>query len=222
MIEVESLNIDDMVIYQDDTMYHFTSDAVLLSHFASVKKGDKVADFCSGSGIVGINLFALNREKIESVDLFEMQEGLCNLSKMSIEKNRLSDKIFAKNVKIQDINNKFYGKYSLITCNPPYMEIDDGVGQERYEIAVCRKEIEIKLSEIVEKASKCLKYGGRLAMCHRVDRLAEVINTFTKYKIEPKKLQFIISGDNKEPYLFLIEGVLGGKSGLKVLETVKN
>ena len=39
--------------------------------------------------------------------------------------------------------------------------------------------------------------------------------------IEPKRLQPVYSG-NKEPYLFMIEGVKGGKSGMKILTPVKN
>ena len=34
-------------IYQDDALYRFTSDAVLLSRFAGAKKGDIAADFCA-------------------------------------------------------------------------------------------------------------------------------------------------------------------------------
>ena len=42
-----------------------------------------------------------------------------------------------------------------------------------------------------------------------------------KKNIEPKRLQFVSSG-KKEPYLFMIEGVKGGKSGLKVLLPINN
>ena len=43
------------VIYQDTRLYRFTSDSVLLSRFARAKKGDNVADFCSGCGIVAFH-----------------------------------------------------------------------------------------------------------------------------------------------------------------------
>ena len=42
-----------------------------------------------------------------------------------------------------------------------------------------------------------------------------------KNNIEPKRLQFV-SGGNKEPYLLLIEGVKGGKSGIKILKEAVN
>ena len=79
MIRLEDLNLLNLKIFQDDELYCFTSDAVLLSRFATVKKGDVVADFCSGSGIVGLNFYALNKDMVKSVTLVELQEEMCLL-----------------------------------------------------------------------------------------------------------------------------------------------
>lgn len=49
----------DKKIIQNTALYRFTSDSVLLSRFARAKCGDSVADFCSGSGVVGFHLCAL-------------------------------------------------------------------------------------------------------------------------------------------------------------------
>ena len=56
---------------------------------------------------------------------------------------------------------------------------------------------------------------------HRADRLVDVIYSLKKYNIEPKRLQ-LVSAKDKEPYLFLLEGVKGGKSGLKILKQLEN
>ena len=120
MERLEDLNVLDLKIYQDDQLYCFTSDAVLLSKFTRVKKGDVVADFCSGSGIVGLHLYGLNADSIKSVTLFEMQKSLFELSVKSIKFNNLTDKFNPVNCKIQEISNEYNGKFSLITCNPPY------------------------------------------------------------------------------------------------------
>ena len=122
MLRIEDLSLNGLKIYQDDELYCFTSDAVLLSKFAMVKHGDIVADFCSGSGIVGLHLYGLNAEKIKSVTLFEMQKSLYDLSVKSIELNNLTDKFTAVNTKLQDITSDYNEKFSLIVCNPPYGE----------------------------------------------------------------------------------------------------
>jgi tRNA1(Val) A37 N6-methylase TrmN6 len=221
MQTLEDLGILNLKIYQDDELYRFTSDSVLLSRFAKVKKGDVVADFCSGSGIVGMHLYALNPELIKSVTLFEMQKPLYELSLKSIEFNNLQDKFSAVNTKVQDVTSEYAGKFSLITCNPPYMPVGSFVSEKEH-IAVCRTEIALPLEDLIKGIATSLKFGGRVCMVHRADRLIDVTATMRKYKIEPKRLQFVAGGEDKEPYLFLIEGVLGGKSGLKVLKTITN
>lgn len=221
MERLEDLNILDLKIYQDDQLYCFTSDAVLLSKFARVKKGDVVADFCSGSGIVGLHLYGLNAEKIDSVSLFELQKPLYDLSVKSIKHNKLEEKFTAINCRVQDIDNSYAGKFSLITCNPPYMEKVRGFVDEKDCIALCRAEIALTLDELVSAISKALKFGGRVNMVHRADRLVDVMCCFRAHNIEPKRLQLVSSAD-KTPYLFLIEGVKGGKSGLTVLENAVN
>ncbi len=221
MIRIEDLNLQGLKIYQDDELYTFTSDSVLLSKFATVKKGDTVADFCAGSGIVGLHLYGLNKEKILNVTLIEMQTELYELSKKSIEHNRLEDVFFAVNCKVQDVTNDYAGKFSLITCNPPYMPVGHGFSDKKEQIAICRTEVALPLCDLVKAISKCLKFGGRVALCHRADRLVDVLSEFRNNNIEPKRLQFV-SGGKKEPYLFMIEGVKGGKSGIKIYNNIEN
>lgn len=208
-------------VYQDDSLYTFTSDSILLSKFARVKKGEVVADFCSGSGVVGFNFYTLNKPLVKSVTLFEMQKPLYDLSVKSIEENSLQGVFTAVNTKLQDIDSKYNGTFSLILCNPPYMKVGQGESAENTQVAVCKSEIELPLEDLVLSISKCLKFGGRVAICHRADRLIEVVYALKKQGIEPKRLQFVCA-KNKAPYLVLIEGVKGGKSGVKILENLIN
>jgi tRNA1(Val) A37 N6-methylase TrmN6 len=221
MLRQEDLGIDNLKIYQDDELYCFTSDSVMLAKFARAKKGDVVADFCSGSGIVGFNLYALNHELIKSVTLVEMQKPLYDLSVKSIALNGLTDIFTAVNSRVQDLPTDTNGKFSLITCNPPYMPVGHGFVDQNDSIAVCRTELTLPLDELVLAISKALKFGGRVNLCHRADRLTDVMCEFRKCNIEPKRLQFVVSG-NKEPYLFMIEGVKGGKSGIKIQNNIGN
>ncbi len=221
MLRLEDLSLNGLKIYQDDELYCFTSDSVLLSKFATVKQGDLVADFCSGSGIVGLHLYGLNADKIKSVTLFEMQTSLYDLSVKSVEFNRLSDKFTAVNTKLQDIDKEYNEKFSLIVCNPPYMPVNGGFDADDDGKAVCRAEKELSLSELLDAVKRCLKFGGRVAMVHRADRLCDIICGMRERNIEPKRLQFVCGG-NKPPYLILIEGVKGGKPSLKVLNNLEN
>ncbi len=221
MLKIEDLGIGDIKVYQDDSLYTFTSDSVLLSKFANVKWGEDVADFCAGSGIVGFYLYGLNKEKIKNLTFFEVQEPLFELCQKSIVENGLTEKASAINTKLQDIDKSYNERFSLIVCNPPYMKVNQGQQKEKEGIAICTSEVLLSLDELSFSISRCLKFGGRVCLVHRADRLVDVICSLKKYNIEPKRLMFV-SAKDKQPYLFLLEGVKGGKSGIKILNQIEN
>ncbi len=221
MFTIEDLGVNNFKIYQDDKLYKFTSDSVLLAKFARAKKGDVVADFCSGSGIVGLYFLGLNFPLINSLTLFEKQTPLYEMSKESIALNGLDKKVSAVNIPLQDLGSSRAGEFSLILCNPPYMPVGSGFLDKDEHVAICRTEIALSLNQLIESIAVSLKFGGRVCMVHRADRLVDVITQMKNKNIEPKRLQFV-TGGKKEPYLFLIEGVKGGKSGLTVHNTVEN
>lgn len=208
---------EDKKIIQNTALYRFTSDSVLLSRFARAKYGDVVADFCSGSGVVGFHFLCLN-PCIKSLTLFEMQESLADMSRRTAELNGFESETVC--CKIQDIGREYDGKFSLILCNPPYER--GGFDNEVYEKAICRKEITLTLAEIIEAAAKKLKFGGRLAIINRADRAAELIFKLKSKNLEPKRMQFVSGTENAKPYLVMVETVKGGKEGVEVLPSLVN
>lgn len=216
---IESLLIGDYKIIQDTEKYRFTSDSVLLARFLSAKRGERVADFCSGSGVVGLHFFAENRG-VESVTLFEMQRELAEMSGRTIALNGIEDKFKVENVRLQDICSQYTEYFSLILCNPPYER--DGFENADENKAICRKELSLSLDELCAAAKRCLKFGGRFALIHRADRVAEIISALRANNLEPKKLQFIAGKTGVKPYAVLIAAVKGGKPRVDVLPTAVN
>lgn len=218
---LEDMCMDGLKIVQDTRLYRFTSDSVLLSKFAKPKKRDVVADFCAGSGIVGFHFYALHREKFPQmpVTLFEMQEDLLNLARKTAKYNGFDNFSFVQG-KLQELPKEYDEKFSLVLCNPPYER--GGFDNDEYHKAVCRKELTIRLEEIAKAASRALKFGGRLCMLHRADRLAEVCYTLHDAKIEVKKIQFVGGRYGSKPYLVIVEGVKGGKPNTEILQTIVN
>ena len=221
MLVLDDLLIDGLKIYQDDSLYRFTSDAVILSKFASFKRGDVVADFCSGSGIVGLHFYALNKG-VKWVDLVEIQPELAELSQKTIEYNNLAEKFTVINKPIQDLTSDYNGKYSLILCNPPYKKAGSGEPNSNLKIAMCRHEITVTQEEIIEIAAKKLKHGGRLCMCQRTERLVDLIAKMVSVGLNPTRIQMVVTKAGGAPYLFLIEGVKGVKPQLKILPEFVN
>lgn len=207
----------DKKIIQNVNLYRFTSDSILLSRFARAKKGDIVADFCSGSGVVGFHFLCLN-PNTASLELFEMQPALAEMSQRTAGLNGFKCKVHC--CKIQDISREFDDKFSLVLCNPPYERA--GFENEVYERAVCRKEITVTLPAITNAAYRVLKFGGRFAVINRADRTAELIYTLKTRGLEPKKLQFVTGVSGARPYLVMVEAVKGGKEGIEILPEVVN
>ena len=208
---------EDKKIIQNVNLYRFTSDSILLSRFARAKFKDDVADFCSGSGVVGFHFLCLN-PCVKSLTLFEMQPALADMSRRTAELNGFDCAVV--NCKLQEIPREYDDKFSLILCNPPYEK--SGFENEVYERAVCRKELTLTLSEIIEAAFKKLKFGGRLAILNRADRTAELLYKLKARGLEPKRLQFVSGTKEGKPYLVTVEAVKGGKEGIEVLPTLVN
>ena len=217
----EDMQLNGLKIVQDTRLYRFTSDSVLLSKFAKARSNDRVADFCAGSGIVAYHFFALNRERLKnaSFSLFEMQKSLADLSEKTAKLNDFEN-FETVNCKLQELPERYREKFSLVLCNPPYER--GGFENEAYEKAVCRKEITLTLREIAQAAAFALKFGGRIDLVHRADRLAEVCYTLKSVNIEVKKIQFVAGAEGAKPYLVLVEGVKGGKPATEILPTLVN
>ena len=57
-------------------------------------------------------------------------------------------------------------------------------------------------------------------MVHRPDRLVEILEVMKKYKLEPKRLQFIYPKIDHEANMLLFEAVKNGKPGIKIMPPV--
>ena len=217
----EDLMLNNLKIVQDKRYYRFTSDSILLSRFASCKKGERVADFCAGSGIVGLHYYGLNMPRVKSVTLFELQEELCNLAKKSIAINRLEDKFTLVQGKLQQADKSLNGSFSLVLCNPPYKKKDSGEQNLERHIAICRHECEIIQEEIIATAFRLLAPGGRICICQRIERLTDLLCAMRECKIEPCNMVFVRTPNGK-PYLVMCEGVKGMTPQLKIQKEMVN
>lgn len=217
----EDLMLDGLKIIQDKRYYRFTSDSILLSRFPQAKNGEKVADFCAGSGIVGLHFYGLNKNSVKSVTLFELQPELCNLAQKNIELNGLNDVFTLQQGKLQDSDKSFNGCFSLILCNPPYKKKNSGEQGLSKHIAVCRHECEITLDEIIFTAARMLEPSGRFCICQRIERLTDLLCGLRAAKLEPFDMAFVCASTG-EPYLVIVQAVKGKKPQLKVRKDIIN
>jgi len=216
----ENERIDDLQrngygIIQDPNRFCFGMDAVLLSTFAKAKKGDKVLDLGTGTGIIPI----LMEAKYEATHLtgLEIQPDSADMAKRSVLLNSLEDKIDIVTGDIKEAANIFTkASFDVVTSNPPYMIGQHGLVNPESEKAIARHEVLCTLEDVVRAAAVLLKPGGSFYMVHRPFRLAEIITTLVNYKLEPKRMQLVYPFVDKEPNMVLIEATRGGKSRMTV------
>ncbi len=212
---LDDLEYNDLKIIQNKFGYKFSTDSVLLTNFAKGKQNDVYVDLCSGSAVIAI-LF-LCKNKIKKGYAVEIQESLANMASRSIEFNGLSDRLSVLNVDLENVYKTLgYESVDVITVNPPYNEV--GETSDTSEIAIATHEIKTNLSKIVKASAKLLKFGGKIFMVHRSDRLASIIYELTKNKLEPKVLRIVYPKQSKAPNLVLIEAKKGAKPGLIIQE----
>lgn len=202
-------------IIQTPDKFCFGMDAVLLSGFAKIKPGEKVADLGTGTGIIPILLKGrYNPEKIYGL---EIQEESADMARRSVSLNNLESVIEIINGDIKESSNIF-GASSLdvVTSNPPYMAHKDGLKNPNEALAIARHEMLCKLDDVVGQASGILKERGRFYMVHRPGRLGEIFASLLKYRLEPKRMCLVYPYVDKEPNMVLIEAMKGANPGMRV------
>ena len=202
-------------IIQNPEKFCFGMDAVLLSGFTRAKKGSKVLDLGTGTGIIPILLSA----KTQAAHLtgLEIQEESVDMARRSVAINGLEEKITIVQGDIKEAG-KLLGaaSFDVITCNPPYMIGGHGLQNPSLPKTIARHEILCTFEDIAREAAYMLKQGGTFYLVHRPFRLAEIITTLAAHKLEPKRIRFVHPYVDKEPNMVLLEASKGGRPRVTV------
>lgn len=213
---VDDLHRNGYRIIQDPKRFCFGADAVILSGFTKVNKGEKVIDLCTGTGIIPILLEA----KTEGAHFtgLEIQEESAEMAARSVKLNQIENKV---TIDLGDVRSteELYkpSSFDVVTVNPPYMNDGGGLKNSMSSKAVARHEILCTLEDVVVAAQRLLVPQGRLYMVHRPHRLTDIMVALRKYRLEPKTIRFVHSYYDREPVMILVEAISNGKPMAKVM-----
>ena len=212
---IDSLQRNGYSIIQNSTRFCFGMDAVLLTEFVNLKKGDRVIDLCTGTGVIPILLCA--KSQAEHFEAVEIQEETADMAKRSVILNNLEDRI---DVKCEDLNNLKSvfenASFDAVTVNPPYMIPGKALVNPDESKAIARHEIKCTLRDVLSESSRLLKNGGKLFMVHKPERLDEIIVAMKEVKLEPKRLRIVYPRIDSKPNMILIEGAKCANAGMIV------
>lgn len=212
---LDDLQLNNCHIIQNPEKFCFGMDAVLLSGFARIKKGETVLDMGTGTGILPILLAAKTEGR--SFTGLELQAESADMARRSVSLNNMQDRIDIVNGDIKEASHIFgAASYDVVVTNPPYMNENHGITNPDAPKAIARHEIMCNLEDVIGQAAKVLRVNGRLYMVHRPFRLVDIMELMVKYRIEPKRLRMVYPYADREPSMVLVEAVRGGKRRLTV------
>lgn len=212
---LDDLQIKGYEIIQSPGRFCFGMDAVLLSSFAKVKRGEMALDLGTGTGILPILTEAKNEG--ERYIGLEIQEESADMARRSVLHNHLENKIEIVTGDIKEASTIFgAASVHVITTNPPYMIGEHGLKNENEALYIARHEALCTLDDILRESARLLKPKGRFYMVHRPFRLPEILAKMAKYGIEPKRMRLVYPHVDKEPNMVLVEGMRGAKPRMQV------
>lgn len=212
-LSYEKLN--DKIVVAVGSEHRFGTDAFLLANFSKPRKKDVVLDLGTGCGIIPMILTRdFCPKKVYGVDI---QEKAVEQFKLSVEHSEHQNEILPILCDMKELPKDLNGTIDVVTCNPPYKASNSGILSELTAEQIARHEVLCTIDDVCKTASRLLNFGGRLCICQRPERLADVITAMKNSGIEPKTLRFVSKNAKEEPWLFLIEGKKGARPFMRIM-----
>jgi tRNA1Val (adenine37-N6)-methyltransferase len=211
---LDDLLIGGLKIIQQAGRFRFSLDAVLLAHFATVKRGAAAVDLGAGTGVLGLLLAARGAARVTGV---EISPEMADMARRSIAVNGLQERLAVVCADVRGIPGGAVmegRRWELVVANPPYRPLGGGGVNPREELALARHELAGGVDDFVAAAAFLLKAKGRLAMVHLPERLVDIVGAMRRAGVEPKRLRLVHPSPGKAAKLLLVEGVRGARPGL--------
>ena len=183
------------------------SDTLSLGEFATVRKNWRVCDLGTGSG--ALLLLLKRREKSLLLTGIELDALSARTAQENLLHNDLEGEVVCGDLRTSPLPA---GSFDLVISNPPYFPQNSGDSG-----GPARREEQCSLDELCACASRLVRNGGRFALCHRPERLADLMCTLRKYALEPKRMKLLSHSPEHAPSLVLLECVRQGRPGLEIL-----
>lgn len=182
------------------------SDALALGEFCTVRPGWRVCDLGTGSGV--LLLLLAQRAPGLSLTGIELDPLSARTARENLAYNSLAGEVLCADLRTALLPA---GSFELAVSNPPYFPVGSGRSG-----GPARSEELCTLEELCAAAARLVKNGGRFALCHRPERLVDVMCSLRAHGLEPKRLRLLSHGPGHPPSLLLAEAVRQGRPGLSV------
>ena len=209
---------DNLTLIQRKTGLTFGTDALLLAGYIHHGEGMRALELGGGTGI--ISLLLATRQKVGHITCIEVQPTYADLAKRNVTLNSLAAFVEVVCADIRDYAaSGKAGEFDIVFSNPPYMK-GDVPACKHEEKQIARHEVHGGIADFCSVAAKMLRWGGKFYCVWRPDRLVDLLCSMRESGIEPKRMTYVAADNEHAPSVVLVEGMRGGKSGLKVTKTL--
>ena len=200
---IDDLQRDGLRIIQREDGFRFGTDAVLLADFAAVRRGERVCDMGTGTGVLPLLLSA--RAEGTTFDAFEVQRDVADMAKRSVALNGLQARIRVHHADCREAG-RIIGceTVQLVVTNPPYTALGAGLVSPEETRALSRSDSDCPLADWMAACARVLQNGGRLCAVFPAPRFLALCDAMRGAKVEPKRVRFIVSRPENAPKLVLI------------------
>lgn len=200
----ELLGYDRIKIIQNDEMFSFSLDSMLLANFVNTKGSKNIIDLGTGNAPIPLFLTLKTDAKIIGV---EIQKEVYDLACESVKINNFEKQISIINSDIKDIYRTVgANNFDIVICNPPFFKYSkESIINKNDYLTIARHEVLVTIVDIIKEANKLLCNGGKLYLVHRVNRMTEIIKDLEENNFGIKKIQLIYPVKDKDAYMFLLE-----------------
>ncbi len=210
---IDDLQFMNLKIIQSPDAFRFGMDAVLLADFARARKGCRVCDLGTGTGILPLLLYG--RTGGITCDAVEIQPDAAERAMRSMRLNGLEDKIRIHNRDLKEIRQFLpHSAFDLVICNPPYSPQRASLPSPKPSLRTARQEGECTLEDVASAAAWALKSRARFSLMLPSARLTDAFDTLRRFRLEPKRLRLVHANETRPARLALIEAMKDVNPGL--------
>ena len=216
MQDVKAEHLGGGISVLTDGQNKIGTDAVLLAQFCLPGGKEVAADIGTGCGVIPLLWFAGGNRPRHAYGL-EIRPRAAELARQGARLSGVAEESSVIQGDARELYTSLPGRtFDLVSCNPPYKPVGAGVVSAGEDDRIARHETSLTLDEVCRIAAGLLRPLGRLCVCQRPERLADIFGCMRGHKIEPKRLTFVQKDEISPPWLVLVEGRLGCKPFLRV------
>ena len=156
---IDDLQRDGLRIIQREDGFRFGTDAVLLADFAAVRRGERVCDMGTGTGVLPLLLSA--RAEGTTFDTFEVQRDVADMAQRSVALNGLQARIRVHHADCREAG-RIIGceTVQLVVTNPPYTALGAGLVSPEETRALSRSDSDCPLADWMAACARVLQNGA--------------------------------------------------------------